>query len=144
MAIVQSQWGAQKRQAPVSAEAGGVVCEKYKFVVTSNMAIGDIIELGVLPSYHTAVDTILISDAIGTTALDVGIMTGEVGSPDQTRTMGNEFFSSAPGDALVRPNKQAGFRLQPVERDRSIGVKIMNAALVASSQVIELIVFSKQ
>lgn len=144
MAIVQSAWGALRKQAPVSREAGGVVVEKYKFVVTADLAANDIIELAVLPAYHTIVDAILIVDEAGTATYDVGVMSGILGSPDQARTCGNELFAGAADAGVARMTKPAGFRITPIEGDRAIGVKVLGAGITQASQVIELVLFTKQ
>ncbi len=144
MAIVQSAWATGRYQAPVSCEAGGVVAEKYKFVVTADLAANDIIELAVLPAYHTIVDAILIVDEAGTATYDVGIMSGILGSPDQSRTCGNELFAGAADATTTRMTKAAGFRIAPVEADCAIGVKVLGAGITQASQVIELVLFTKQ
>jgi hypothetical protein len=144
MSIVQSPWGAARKQAPVSREAGGVVAEKYKFVITQDLADGDIIELAVLPAYHTIVDAILVTDETGTATFDVGVMSGVVGSPDQARTCGNELFAGAADASVVRMTKAAGFRITPIEGDRSIGLKVVGAGITQAGQVVELILFTKQ
>lgn len=144
MAIVQSPWGALRKQAPVSCEAGGVVAEKYKFVITGDLAANDIIELAVLPAYHTIVDAILIVDEAGTATYDVGIMSGVLGSPDQARTCGNELFAGAADASVTRMTKPSGFRITPIEGDRAIGVKVLGAGIAQASQVIELVLFTKQ
>lgn len=144
MAIVQSSWGAGLHQAPVSGEAGTVVAERYSFTITDDLDQGDIIELAVLPAYHTVVDAILISSTMTTTTLDVGIMSGAVGSTDQSRTSGDELFDGAATGSVVRMSAPAGFRIAPVEADRSIGVKVVTADITASGQVVDLILFTKQ
>lgn len=144
MAIVQSPWGALRKQAPVSREAGGVVAEKYKFVVSAGLAANDIIELGVLPAYHTIVDAILVTDETGTATFDVGVMSGTLGDPDQARTCGNELFAGAADASVVRMTKPAGFRIAPIEGDRAIGLKVLGAGIAQAGQVIELILFTKQ
>lgn len=144
MAIVKSDWGSLRKQAPVSGEAGGVVAEKYKFVITADLNVNDIIELGVLPAYHTIVDAILITDETGTATFDVGIMSGILGSADQARTCGNELFAGAADASVTRMTKPAGFRVTQIEGDRAIGVKVLTAGITQASQVIELVLFTKQ
>lgn len=144
MAIKQSEWGQLRKQAPVSGEAGGVVAEKYKFVVTADLAANDIIELGVLPAYHTVVEAILVTDEIGTATFDVGIMSGTLGSPDQARTCGNELFAGVADASVVRLSKLSAFRIPPVEGDRAIGLKVLGAGITQAGQVIELVLFTKQ
>ncbi|MNF76384.1 hypothetical protein D3C87_1235240 [compost metagenome] len=144
MAIVQSEWGALRKMVPVSRESGGVVAEKYKFVITKDLAANDIIELAVLPAYHTIVDAILITDEVGAATFNVGIMSGAVGSPDQARTSGTELFIAATDFAVTRMVNPVGFRVTPVEGDRSIGVKVLGSGITQTGQVIELILFTKQ
>lgn len=144
MAITQGKWASGQKIAPVSREAGGVVCERYSFVIGADLAINDIIELGILPAYHTVVDATLIVDEAGTATYDVGIMSGTVGSPDGARTCGNELFAGAADASTVRMSKVAGFRIEPVDADRSIGVKILTAGITAASQRIDLLLYTKQ
>ena len=151
MAIKRSAWAKGEFQAPVSREGGGVVAEKYKFVVNENLAIGDIVELAILPAFHRVVDAILITDALGASVTaDVGVMSGEVGAATNVgggaRTSGAELWS---GEAVAtagakRVTKVDAFRIAPVEAHRSIGVKIGGAAVTASGQVIELVLFTIQ
>lgn len=146
MAIVKSEWGALRKVAPVSCEAGTVKAERYTYTVAAGttLADGDIIELGILPAYHTVVDAILVLDEAGTATYDVGIMSGTVGSPDQARTSGNEFFAGAADAAVTRMTKAAGFRVTPVEADRSVGLKVVGAGITGAGQVLDLVLFFKQ
>lgn len=144
MALFQSDWGKRIKQAPTSREAGGVVCEKYTYTVTGNLAAGDIIELGVLPAYHDVVDAVLILDEAGTATYDLGIMSGEVGSPDPARTSGAQFFSGVADATVHRLALPGAFRLAATDADRSIGLKVVGAGITAASQVFTLVLFTKQ
>lgn len=146
MAIVQSPWGALKRQAPVSCEAGTVKAERYTYTVPTGVTlnIGDIIELAILPAYHTVVDATLVIDEAGTATYDVGIMSSIPGDTDQARTCGNEFFVAAADAVSTRMSKIAGFRVASIAGDRSIGVKVLTAAITGAGQIIDLILYTKQ
>lgn len=148
MSLFKSAWAKGEYQAPTSREGGGVVAEKYKYTINEDLKEGDIIELAILPAFHQVVDAILIVDEAGTATYDVGLMSGEVGADTNenggARTCGNELFASAPDAAATRMTKPAGFRITPVEKHRSIGVKILTADITASGQVIELVLFTKQ
>lgn len=144
MAIVQSAWAEGRKVAPISREAGGVVAEKYSYTITKDMLAGDIIELGILPAYHTVVDAVLIVDEIGTATIDVGIMSGTVGDPAQNRTCGDELFDGAADAGASRMSSLAGFRIAPVDADRSIGLKLVGAGVTAAGQVVELMLLTKQ
>lgn len=144
MAIVQSRWGAGQKIAPVSREAGGAVVEQYEIVVTANLASTDIVELGVLPAYHTVVDAVLVTGDLGSgVTIDVGIMSGALGSTDASRTSGNQLFAGAANNTVVRMSKADGFRIAPVEADRSIGLKV-SGAVTAASQRVTLVLTTKQ
>lgn len=123
---------AQGTLGTVTADCAGdtIVNDYFYDLPTSQNVTGDIIDIGVLPAYHTVGDVILIADDIdsGTAAaLDVGIMSGTPGDTTTARTCGAEIFSgSAIGQTggVARPTLATAFKIQPVEYDRSIGVKI--------------------
>ena len=141
MAIaIQSDWAIGRTQTPTSREAGGVVAQRFEATIDANMDVGDIVELAVLPAYHTVVDAILDTDALGAGVnVDVGIMSGAVGDTGGTRTCGNELFSAqdASAAAVVRASKSSAFTIAPAGADRSIGVKV-SAAVTAGSKKIAL------
>lgn len=143
MAIYQSEWGAGRKQAPVSGCAGVVVAEKYEFTIGKDLAATDIVELAVLPAYHSVVEAVLISDDLGGATLDVGIMSGAKGDTDPSRTSGNEFFTAAKSNDVVSMHNKAGYLVEPVEADRSIGLKV-SQAVTASGQKVILVLFTKQ
>lgn len=144
MAIFQSEWGTGRKVAPVSREAGGVVCEKYTFTVSADLASTDVIELGVLPAYHTVVDAVLITGNLGAgVTIDVGIMSGVLGNPDESRTVGDELFDGAANNAVVRMSEVDGFTIAPVAADRAIGM-VVSGAVTASDQSVTLILTTKQ
>lgn len=143
MAIKQSDWAYGRRVASVCGEAGEVVCERYSYVITSNLAAGDIIEMGPLPAFAFPVDATLVTDELGAVTIDAGIMSGEFGSQDQSRTCGAELFSAAADASAVRMSLPGGFRLTPVGKDRGIGVKV-SAAITAANQRIDLLVHYRQ
>lgn len=141
MAIVQSDWGLGRKMAPVSREGGSVVVAKYNITIGEDLAAGDKIELGVLPAYHHIVDATLVSDGLGEgVTVNVGIMSGAVGTPDDARTVGSEIFEAAEvgADAVVRASKAEGFLISPANDHRSIGVEAAGA-VTASDQTVTLI-----
>ncbi len=143
-------------QLPIAGSdcAGEVVANHYEFDITGvNLALNDIIDMGVLEANATVVDAVLVCDDLDTNvspalALDVGIMSGEVGSTSATRTCGNEMFAAstvAQAGGTARMSKTAGFRIARVGYNRSIGVKIQAAAATeAASGKIGLIVYTIQ
>lgn len=147
MAIVQSPWGALKRQAPVSSESGTVKAERFTYTVPvgTTLVAGDIIELAVLPAFHTIVDAILVLDEAGTATYDVGLMSSFAGNADPARTSGAELWSGAADATTSRLTLATGFRIAPsTSIDRSIGVKVVGASVVGAGQVFDLVLFTKQ
>lgn len=138
MAIaIQSDWALGRKQAPTSREAGGVVAQRFEATIDADLDVGDIVELAVLPAYHTVVDAILDTEALGTGVnVDVGVMSGAVGDPDGTRTCGDELFSAedASAAAVVRASASSAFTIAPAGADRSIGVKV-SAAVTAGKKI---------
>lgn len=99
------------------------------------LAVGDIIDFGIIPANTTVVDLLIDTDDLDsngtpTLAYDVGVLTGTVG--DTTgRTCGTEFFAATTASqsaGVTRMSKITGFRVAPVAYDRSIGIKITTAA----------------
>lgn len=147
MAIKQSAWAAGRKVAAVSGCSGEVVAQKFQYTVNENLVVGDIIEIGVLPAEHDVSDMIAIVDGMGAgVTVDVGIMSGDYGDTDQSRTVGAEFFSAADvaADATARMSLKGGFRLDSGVKDRSIGVKINGAGVTAAGQIITLEVMYRQ
>jgi len=147
MSIKQSAWAAGRRIAAVSGCSGEVVAQKFSYTVNDNLAIDDIVEIGVLPAEHDVVDMIAVTDAMGTgVTVDAGIMSGEFGDTDQARTSSNQFFAGADVAAagVIRMSKVEGFRLDSTRADRSIGVKIGGAGVTGTGQVITLEVLYRQ
>lgn len=146
MAIaIQSEWVLGRKQTPTSREAGGVVAQRFEATIDTDLDVGDIVELAVLPAYHTVVDAILDTDGLGTgVSVDVGVMSGAVGDPDGTRTCGDELFSAedASAAAVVRASESSAFTIAPADRDRSIGVKV--SAAVTAGKKIGLMLFMVQ
>lgn len=122
--------------------AGEVVRNFYEFDTAGvTLAEGDIIDIGVLPANATVADAVIVTDDLDTNAtptvvLDVGIMSGTVGSKDAARTCGAELFSGsviAKTGGTERMSAKTGFRIAPVGYDRSIGVKVTTAQATAAA-----------
>lgn len=148
MAIaIQSDWVLGRKQVPTSREAGGVVAQRFEATIDVDMNEGDIVELAVLPAYHTVVDAILdtpVSLGSGVSA-DVGVMSGAVGDPDGTRTCGNELFNNRNmSGGVARANTVSAFTIAPADRDRSIGVKVSAAVTAGTTKKVGLVLLMVQ
>jgi len=121
----------------VTPDCAGVVVQNfYEFDITGEtLEVGDIIDIGVLPANATVADAVLVCDDLDTNAsptltLDVGVMSGEVGTTG-SRTCGEEIFSDsavAQAGGIARTTKVEAFRIAKTAADRSIGVKVTAAA----------------
>lgn len=130
--------------------AGDVVVADYFYDITAaQIVLNDIIDIGILPAYHTVSDAILCPDDLDTNgtpliSLDVGIMSGTPGDSTSVRTCGAEIYSgstSARTGAVDRASLKSAFTILPTEADRSIGVKIAAAAATAAAGRIRLRLF---
>jgi hypothetical protein len=147
MATRASQFAQNILPTRTISGAGNVFANDYFIDLTAaQVVLNDVIDLGVLPGYHTISDAILIVDDLDsngtpTIALDVGIMSGTPGDTVNARTIGNELFAAdttARAGGTARMTKSAGFTIKPTELDRSIGVKIQAAAATAAAGRIRL------
>ena len=143
MAVYVLKWADIGGNATVAYPdcAGDVTQNRFELDLASTplkgvtLAIGDIIDFGIIPGTTTVVDVILDSDdldsnASPTLAYDVGILTGNPGETT-SRTCGTEFFAAttvSQAASVTRLSKGTGFRVAPVAKDTSIGIKITTAA----------------
>ena len=134
MAIRQSKHASNQLAVAVSAGANQIVVNDYFYdLPTAQNVTGDIIEMGILPAYHTVSDVVLVTDDLDAGAgmtVDVGLMSGTPGDTG-ARTCGAELFSganTAQAGGVARPTLASAFKIQAAETDRSIGVKIATQA----------------
>jgi hypothetical protein len=129
MSLLQSLWATGQRNTPYGDCAGDEVVQVFEFTMPATApAANDIIELAVLPATHTVTDAILVSEALDTLAVDIGIMSGEVGDKDSPRTCGAELFAAQAVDGtVVRTELVSAFTIPPTDNHRSIGAKVTTA-----------------
>lgn len=149
MAIIQSDFAKGNKPTPYPSQAGVVVAQRFYMTVPANAALNDILELGILPAGCRPVDATLDADDLDTNgspliALDVGIMSGKVGSTDGGRTCGSELLAAsqiARTGGSARLATAAAFRITATDEERSIGVKIQAAAATGAAGVIGLTLY---
>jgi hypothetical protein len=121
--------------------AGDIVQNRYEIDLAKSplkgmaLAVGDIIDVGIIPANATVVDVVLDSDSLDsngspTLAYDVGVMSGTPGGTTG-RTCGAEFFSGSTlsrAGGVARTALATAFRVAPAKTDVSVGVKITTAA----------------
>lgn len=153
MAVIASKFAKGTLPVVTGDCAGDVVVNEYFVDLTAaQVVLNDIVDLGILPAYHTVVDAVLIPDDLDTNgtptlALDVGIMSGTPGDTVTARTCGAEFFAAdigARSGTLARMSLASGFKVQAKGVDRSIGVKFQAAAATAAAGRVRLLVTMAQ
>lgn len=142
MTIRASQFATNQLPTITADCAGDTIVNDYFYdIPAAQVVLNDIVDLGILPAYHTVSDAILVTDDIDTNgaptiALDVGLMSGTPGDTVSARTCGNELFAAdttARTGGATRMSAKTGFLVLATETDRSIGVKIQAAAATAAA-----------
>lgn len=139
MAIKKSNYtGGNGRLVLASPFVANVVTEELVIhTFTEEVTAADILELAYLPPYCRILDAAVVAVGTGATTLNIGFMTGEVGSDDPARTSGDELF------AAVAPTTETPIALidiaaaGKVDTPRSIGV--VPSATIAASPTTQLV-----
>lgn len=141
MAVIQSVWALELVQTYRPQTAGATHSQKFYFdIPAGGFAANDVLELGVLPPYATIVGAKLVPiGSLGAATVDVGLMSGELGDPSTSRTVGNELFAGAALTAIVEPSKPDAYIIKAVEKARSIGVKFSAAVAAGEGKRLMLI-----
>jgi hypothetical protein len=144
MTLTQSKYAKGIIPIAYPSIAGAVSAMRFSHSVAAAPAVGDIIELGVIPAGTRVVDILIDSDDLDTDGAptiswDVGVMSGAFGDDDQARTCGNQFFVASTvsrAGGVERASKATAFRTASSGNDRSIGIKCAAvAAAFAAGQV---------
>lgn len=155
MTLHHSKYARGGLRTPAPQSAGEVVAARFEHTLTTAQNVaGDIIELGILPANARVVDVVMDIDDLETEttaptlAIDVGIMSGDVGeSLDEdgnARTSGDELLdgdTTGQAGGVVRATLAKAFRVAPTGKDRSIGLKVVTASTAAAEGVIGVTVY---
>lgn len=144
MAIVQSLWAKFKKTAARPLTSGAVTKQEFYFDASAGLLAADIVDLGVLPANAKIHDAYIYADAsIGTVNATVGIMSGDLGSTDSSRTLGTEIFNASAitnaHTALVRLTSPAAQKLAVGATDRSIGLQVSADVAAGAGKIIRLV-----
>lgn len=127
MALKQGKEVASGAPVPSTCEANEVYAVTGTYTVKSTDALGDIVELGGLPSWATVMDLVIHHDGIGGT-VDAGLLSGDYAKKDNTRTIGQEFgaalATAAAGIVRLAKNTNA---LVPAPTEQGWGIKFLAA-----------------
>lgn len=148
MAIILSPFATRQQRVIAGDSAGDLVVNRFfADLKVADLALNNVIDLGVLPAGHTIHGAQLIPDDLdtGTTiTLDVGLMSGTVGENNASRTVGQELFAASTaaqtGAVATTASTKSALTITPVGYDRSIGVKIAAAPTGATAGRLRLTV----
>lgn len=147
MGLTQSNHAKGIATAPYPGFAGQAVTHRFTVAIPADAALNDIFEVAPVPPGCRPVDIVLDVDDLdtGTAAitLDVGMMSGDFGDNDDSRTCGAEFFDgidTAQAGGVARPTLASAYRVPVAAKARSIGVKIATAADAGQAGTIGLTV----
>lgn len=118
-------------------------------VPAAGLAVNDVVEMVGVPATYVLVDLIIDHDKLGTTmTADVGYLSGNYGSTDQTRTCGLQFIAAADmgvASGVKRPTSAGCTRIAPVKGsshlaqasgDRGVGFVVKSAAALTPGSVL--------
>ena len=126
--LKQSQWAQGLVQTPRPQTHGAVHVAHFVFPVTAALSTGDIIEIGELPPFARITDAVIFSEGTFTGITGtVGIMSGEYGNLDESRTSDDLIFDGADMTTFARLEKKEALLLAPTDMPRGIGVKVSGA-----------------
>lgn len=124
---------AAKGKVPVSYPrgAGYATTQRYTATIPATAVAGDIVEIACVPPGCRPVDVVI--DADGAVSGDVGIMSGDWGKEDDTRTCGAEIAAAEDFTAaeVFRPTLPSAYRIPSGDAARGVGLKITTAPAAA-------------
>lgn len=150
MAIIQNNAAKGIEPIPYPGSAGEVIAKRYTILATAaQLVLNNIFEIAPIPAGLVPREFILDSDDLDshgtpTITLDVGVMSGAFGSPDQARTCDDIIFDGstvAQAGGVARPTLKTAYRIGQSNTNRSIGVKVATAPATAQEGTIGLTVF---
>lgn len=141
MALKQTEMG-KGRETPAIGYAHGALCvavSTYTFTETFTAA-SDKLEMGVLPAGARPVRASLIGEGLGAITADLGFMSGEWGSNDDTRTVGDELIDAeSVNDAVAEAGLLACKNIAAAETHRALGVVLSGNVAAGAAKKLTLV-----
>jgi len=138
MALIRSSLVTRHCATYSAFHAGSAIMQDFRMTLTNQMANGDIVEMARLQPDMLLVGAKLILadfDSSSQATFDVGILTGDYGIDDPTRTCGAELFPAAKGapDSVTYMSHALGFRQDVLEFDRGVGLSLTSGFTAAAA-----------
>lgn len=148
MSLFVADYPSGRKPSPESGCAGVVVSQLAAYAFPAAAAVGDIIEIGVLPSAHRIIGLRLVASAAAAGAVaQVGLMSGEPGNTDDTtRALAADDLVKIAGEAAAPGDNEATdfALLLPASDDyRSIALKVGTAVAANAGSVLLQILYSQ-
>ncbi len=143
MAILQTEAIKGRSTPPTGYVAGSLMVAR--FVVDFSKfayATTDKVEFGILPGGTRIIRARFIPEGIGTPNLTAGLMSGDVGSPDEARTVGNQLAAAAAltnNIALNSTDLQCA-SIVPTEVHRPLGLTLSAAVAMGADKRLTAII----
>lgn len=130
MPLKQSIQVAAGAPVPSMCEANEPYTITGTYTIKTGDAIGDVVEMGGIPSNSTILDLIIHHNAIGG-SVDAGILSGDYAQKSDARTCGTEFgaglATAAAGIVRLAANTVA---IAPAVEEKGWGIKFLAAPTV--------------
>lgn len=134
---------AKTTAAPIAGQSGTVMKAVFEHTFTNAFtAATDILEIGLMPAHARVVGATVIGAGFGgAITADVGLMTGDQGSNDDTRTLtGTEFFNDADvNGAEADMTTAAALAVSQDQKHRGIGVELSADVAAGAAKKLTLV-----
>lgn len=125
MAIIQTDVARGFREVSQPHAANTLNTARFHLDLSAvGLTTADIAEMGILPMHCRVRSMTVIPAGLGAGInINAGIMSGNPGDTDPTRTVGSQFFSAQAVNATpVQMSAATGYNLAPTAAARSIGI----------------------
>ena len=148
MALKRSDYAKGSLVAPNPGFSGVAVTHRFTMLIPANAQVGDIFEVAAIPPGCRPLDIVIDADDLDThgtptIAFNVGVMSGNYGADDDTRTCGAEFFAAsqvARTGGVAQPSLASAYRVPVNAKARGIGIEITTAAATGAAGTVGLTV----
>lgn len=134
---------AKTTAAPIAGQSGTVMTAIFEHTFTTPFtAATDILEIGLVPAHARVVGATVIGAGFGgAITADVGLMTGDQGANDDTRTLtGTEFFNDANvNGAEANMELAAALAVTQSQTHRGIGVELSADVAAGAGKTLTLV-----
>lgn len=141
MALKQSKMAQRRETTPTGYVSGARMTGVASFTFAQLFtAASDKLELAMLPADAQLISAELIGVGVGAITATMGLMSGEVGDPDDDRTVGSQLISAVSiNDAAAKATTLACLNIAPSNVHRSIGVTLSGNVTAGAAKKVHLV-----